>query len=316
MSEEKKVDRFYVERKDFGEFNRLKDKDSPFAGAHNKDIFLAAMVVGYHEKCKVPIKTKEGYFHEKDLLPTEEALIRAIAVSEEGALSVLLNKETVYSIAEQYAAGGIAYLKNKVFDVESYGSYAKKLEGELLRAYEKTVKKQPKVPQELEEILTVPITEMIEEGESESVEFKGSLIWDYNKKQSNKLMGMIIARTISSFMNSEGGVLLIGVDNNGKILGLEKDLGQLDGSTDNFELHLTNVINNCLGKIKGTLVRVKFEKIDDKQIAALFVKKSPRPVYLKYEGKTEFFIRSGNSCLPLDVSEATEYIKDHWPDLL
>jgi predicted HTH transcriptional regulator len=126
---------------------------------------------------------------------------------------------------------------------------------------------------------------------------------------------MVVARTISSFMNSNGGLLLIGVDNDKNILGLEKDLAQLDGSADKFELHITNVINNHLGKIKGTLVAVRFENIEGKQIAVLTVKKSPRPVYLKYEGKLDFFIRSGNSCQLLDVSEATEYIKDHWPDL-
>jgi len=314
MTEEKKVDRFYVERKDSDEFNRLKEKDSPFARAHNKDIFLAAMVVGYHEGRKVQIKSREGYFHETDLLPTEQALIRAIAVSEEGALSVLLDKQKVYSIAEQYAAGGIALLKAKVFSGE-YGSYAKKLEGELLRAYEKALEKQPEKAQTLEEAKSIPAVDLIKNGESDSVEFKGSLIWDYKNNRPNKLMGMVVARTISSFMNSNGGLLLIGVDNDKNILGLEKDLAQLDGSADKFELHITNVINNHLGKIKGTLVAVRFENIEGKQIAVLTVKKSPRPVYLKYEGKLDFFIKSGNSCQLLDVREATEYIKDHWPDL-
>lgn len=314
MTEEKKVDRFYVDKRDLSDFNRLKEKDTPFAGSQNKDVFLAAMVVGYHEGARVPLKTKEGYFMKSYLKDEELALINAIAVAEEKSLNVLLDPQKVFSIAEEYAAGGIQLLKEKVFS-EEYGSYAKKLESELLRTYEKAVAEQPKSPTP-EEIAAISISDLVKNGESGSVEFKSSLIWDYQKNHPNKkLMGMIAARTISSFMNSNGGVLLIGVDNDKKILGLEKDLAELDGTIDNFELHVTNVINKYLGKIKGTLVSIKFEKIEDKQVAALIIKKSPRPVYMKYEGKSEFFIRSGNSSQPLDVSEVPEYIKDHWPDL-
>lgn len=317
MTTEKKVDRLFVDKRDLDDFNRLKDKvekDSPFAGSQNKDVFLAAMVTGYHEGGRVALKTKEGYFWKSYLRDEELALIRAIAVAEEKSLNVLLDEAKVFQIAEEYAAGGIQLLKTKVFG-ESYGSYAKKLESELLRTLEKAISEQPK-SQTVEEIADLSIQDLIKNDESNSVEFKSSLIWDYAKKKPDKsLLGMVIARTISCFMNSKGGIILIGVGDDKKVLGLENDLAQLDGSTDNFELHLTNVINKHLGKIKGTLVRVKFEKVEDKQVVALIIKESPRPVYLKHEGKTQFYIRSSNSCQPLDVSEATEYIKDHWPDL-
>jgi hypothetical protein len=314
MAEEKKVDRLFVDKRDLDDFNRLKEKDSPFAGSQNKDVFLAAMVTGYHEGGRVPLKTKEGYFMKSYLRDEELALIRAIAIAEENNLNVLLDEQKVFSIAEEYAAGGIQQLKLKVFG-EGYGSYTKKLESELLHALENVVVAQPKL-QTLEEVAELPISDLVNNGESNSVEFKSSLIWDYKKKKPDKaLLGMIVARTISCFMNSDGGIILIGVGNDKKILGLENDLAQLDGSPDNFELHLTNVINKYLGKIKGPLVRIRFHKIEDKQIAALIVKKSPRPVYIKYEGRSEFYIRSSNSCQPLDMSEATEYIRDHWPDL-
>lgn len=314
MSEDRKVDRLYVDKRDVKDFNRLKEEDSPFAGSQNKDVFLAAMVVGYHEDSKIELKNREGYVREEYLSPEDLTLIKAIAVSETGDLKVLLDKQKVFSIAEQYATGGIALLKAKVFSGE-YGSYAKKIESELLRAYEKLPKIQPKRPETPEEMLSQPITDLIKKGETDIIEFKSSLIWDYKKKQPNKLMGMIVARTISCFMNSDGGTILIGVDNDRRILGLENDLAQLDGSEDNFELHLTNVVNTYLGKINRPLIAVRFNEVDSKRIAVVLVKKSPRPVYLKYEGKTEFFMRSGNSCQPLDVSEATDYIKDHWPSL-
>ena len=109
MSEVKKVDRLYVDRRDIKEFNRLKDRDSPFAGSQNKDVFLAAMVVGYHEGSRLELKQKEGYVREEYLSPEDLALIRSIAVSEEESLNVLLDKQKVFSIAEEYAAGGIKH---------------------------------------------------------------------------------------------------------------------------------------------------------------------------------------------------------------
>jgi hypothetical protein len=319
MTEEKKpkIDRFYVDKKDANDFNRLKEKDTPFAGAHNKEIFLAAMVVGYHEKCRIPIKNREGYFHEKDLTREEAALIRAIAVAEEGGLNVLLDKQKIYSIAEQYATGGISLLKTRILSGE-YGSYAKKLESELLREYEKIRENASKkqMPQTIEEIESKSLAELIENGETETLEFKSSMLWDIRKQQPSKDLKTVIARTVASFMNYNGGILLIGVDDDKKILGLDGDLSQLHESLDDFELTFTNLINTYLGKVNRTYADLKFEEIEDKKIAIVKVKKSPHPVYVRCEGKKEeFCIRSGNSCQPLEVSEANLYIKDHWPDL-
>jgi hypothetical protein len=317
MVEEKKpkVDRFYVDKKDFSDFNRLKENDTPFAGAHNKEVFLAAMIVGYHEGCRIEIKGREGYFHEKDLSKEDAALIRAIAVAEEGELNVLLDKQKIYSIAEQYATGGISLLKAKVLSGE-YGSYAKKLESELLRSYGKIRESEPKEPMAFGEPDSVSLVDLIKNGESDTLEFKSSMLWDSRKEQPSKELKTVIARTVASFMNSNGGILLIGVGDDKNILGLDKDLSQLHDSLDEFQLTFTNLVNTYLGKVNRVYVDLRFEKMDDKQIAVVRVKKSPHPVYVRCEGKKEeFCIRSGNSCQPLEVSEANLYIKDRWPDL-
>lgn len=313
MTEKKKVDRIYVDKKDIADFNRLKERDSPFTNCQSKEVWLAAMVVGFNEGGRIPLKNKEGYVRLEYFNDEEKTLIKSIAVTTEGNLNVLLDEQKIYSIAEEYATGGIAILKAKVFSGE-YGSYIKKLESELLRKFKENIENQAK-PQTLEETIDLSIHDLISRGESNLIEFKSSLVWDHKKQQPNKLMGMIVARTISSFMNSEGGVLLIGVDNNKKILGLDKDLAQTKGNKDDFELHFTNIVNSYLGKINRPLINLKFSEIESKEVAVVAVKKSPRPVYLKCEGKTEFFIRSGNSNQPLDISEATDYVKDHWPDL-
>jgi len=315
MSKRKKVDRLYVDKKDLDDWKRLKEKDSPFTGSDNKDVFIAAMVVGYHESSKIELKSKEGYFFADNLKPEELALIRAIAVSEEGSLNVLLDEQKVYSIAEQYATGGVKLLKSKVFSGE-YGSYAKKLESDLLREYDKILQNKPEKSQTLEDMVDISIVDLIVGGETDKVEFKSSLIWDYKRKQASKETKMAVARAISSFMNTDGGFLLIGVDDDKNIIGLENDLAQTHQSLNEFELTFTNAINTYLGKVNRPLISIRFDKAEGKDVAVIRVKPSPHPVYLKCEDKKEeFYIRSGNSSQPLDISDATQYIKEHWPDL-
>ena len=134
--ENKGPDRLNIRRSDRKDYARLLEKDSPFAGKENKDLFIMAMVVGFREGARVELDRKEGFIRIEYLNPNEESIIKAIAVAEEGGLDILLDKRKVYSIAEEYAAGGIKLLKDKVFS-GGYGSYIKKLESELTEEYEK-----------------------------------------------------------------------------------------------------------------------------------------------------------------------------------
>ena len=311
-----KIDRFYVSKKDFADFNRLKETDSPFSGSQNKDVFLAAMVVGFHEKCKIELeRKKEGYFHERNLDKREKALINAIAVAEEGELKALIDKQKVYSIAEQYATGGLALLKAKIFHGD-YGSYAKKLENELLRSYKKARISEPTVVKTIEELDSMAIEELIQNDESETLEFKSTMIWDVKKRLPRKELKVVIAKTVASFMNVNGGVLLIGVDDNNNVTGIAEDLAQFRKSKDEYIQSFTGLINTYLGKVCGPCVKMSFKTIGHKEVAVVRVSRTPRPVFLRPPGKKEeFCIRSGNISITLEVSEANLYIKDHWPDL-
>ena len=60
----------------------------------------------------------------------EKSVFYAIAVAEEN-LTVLSEEDEIYTIAEEYANGGIKLLKDKVFSKEP-GSFIKKFESELM----------------------------------------------------------------------------------------------------------------------------------------------------------------------------------------
>jgi hypothetical protein len=312
MSDSKKADRLYVDKKDLEVFNRLKEKDSPFAGVQNKDVFVAAMVTGYNQGCRIGLKNKEGYFFWDYLSQKEQALFNALAISEEGDLKVLLDRQKIFTIAEEYAAGGIALLKEKVFG-EEYGSYVKKLESELLNIQQKDQEKLKIPVPDVANVEKLPIKELIAKGEGEYLEFKSTIFWNIATGARDIKMAEIIVKVISSFMNSKGGILLVGVSDNKEILGLDDDLKLCKNSLDKLEVQITDFISKCIKKNNMLYVKLNFEKVDDKYIAIFRVKEAPHAVYVEYEvGKQNFFIRVGNNSEPLSMIEAIGYVKDKW----
>ena len=65
---------------------------------------------------------------------------------------------------------------------------------------------------------------LINRGEQENIEFKSSIRWDYSSSSANKKLQKNIIKAIVGMMNNKGGELLIGIGDNGEILGIENDL--------------------------------------------------------------------------------------------
>ena len=158
---------------------------------------------------------------------------------------------------------------------------------------------------------------MIAEGESDSVEFKSSLRWDYKEKCINKKLEEVIVKSVAAFANGQGGTLLIGVDDNGEILGLESDyagLGDID--RDKFELHLRNVLNNHFGvALVTTKLHVRFHSLADKEVCQIDITACTEPVLVKFPDKNgqlqeRFYVRSGNSSQELSKGDMLAYIKE------
>lgn len=154
---------------------------------------------------------------------------------------------------------------------------------------------------------------IIDKGENDQIEFKSSLRWDYRLKKANKILEKVIAKTISAFLNTEGGMLFIGVDDDGNILGLENDYGCLSkNSRDGFLLNLTNIINMQLGKSLHKFVHINIISINEKEVCIVTVEKSDKPVFMGKTDNEEFYIRASASSQPLGVRETYKYINSHW----
>ncbi len=157
------------------------------------------------------------------------------------------------------------------------------------------------------------VQELILAGESDSVEFKSTLRYDLRNKEVNKKLEYVIAKTIAAFMNSEGGNLFIGVDDNQNMLGLADDIATLSKpNIDGFELHLLEVIKKYIGIGLISHIKISFPTVEDTQICRIKVSKSGKPVFTQNEGKEDFFVRSGCSSQPLGREDQSAYEKAHW----
>lgn len=157
------------------------------------------------------------------------------------------------------------------------------------------------------------VQELITAGESDTVEFKSTLRYDLRAKCVNKKLEYVVAKTIAAFLNSEGGDLFIGIDDNQNALGLSDDIGTLKKkSVDGFELQLTKVIKKYIGGSHSTHIKTTFPVYDGVRVCRIRVAKSGNPVFTKFEDKEDFFVRSGCSSQPLTREEQSVYEKEHW----
>ncbi len=158
--------------------------------------------------------------------------------------------------------------------------------------------------------------EMIAEGENHSVEFKQTARWNVHTEERDPKIELVIAKTVAGFLNAEGGSLFIGVDDDGNVLGLDRDLGLMkEPDLDRYELWLTDLIGRCLGKPVVANVTVTFELVDRNQLCRVDVDQSLSPVFLDEPGgnrEADMYVRMGNSTRKLLTDEALEYVKNHW----
>lgn len=161
------------------------------------------------------------------------------------------------------------------------------------------------------------LLKLIEKGETSKLEFKSSLRYDYKLEKENKILEDVILKSIAAFANARGGTLLIGLDDDKNILGLENDFNTLKKSDiDGFELHITRLITNQFGlNILNEGILLYFEQINTNQICVIRINPSFRPLFLKTKNKNgnpieKFYVRSGNASQEINsLNEINNYIR-------
>jgi len=156
------------------------------------------------------------------------------------------------------------------------------------------------------------IDEIINLGESITLEFKSTFQWDVIRNEKNKALRKSSLKTIVAFLNSEGGMLVIGVEDNCNVFGISKDLAFTENSEDKFLNLLNTIICHYIGPEYSGLIKTRIESVEDKRVCIIDVDRSLIPAYLSWEKTKEFYIRMNNTSRSLDPEETVNYINQNW----
>ena len=161
------------------------------------------------------------------------------------------------------------------------------------------------------------IGDLLSTGESQRVEFKSTARWNVLAQQVDKRMEHVIVKTVCGFLNAEGGKLLIGVDDDGRVLGLDDDLKTLGkANTDAYELFLRQRLDTGLSIPTAGVVQIGFERVRGALVCVVTVAASGKSVFSKpHQGgsaHSEFWVRVGNATKQLHGEDMVDYMSIHW----
>jgi len=163
------------------------------------------------------------------------------------------------------------------------------------------------------------IEDLIAEGESDELEFKSTLRWDLALGTASKKLESVIVKTVAAFANAHGGTLVIGVADDGTVVGLSHDMHSLgDVDRDHFELHLRNVLAAQLpAAFMASKVQVRFHDVAGDDVCQVDIQPAKEAIVLEVADKNgqksqKFYVRSGNSSVELPLSEMSAYVKERF----
>ena len=153
------------------------------------------------------------------------------------------------------------------------------------------------------------IEEIIHRGEDGQTEFKSTLRWDLRQAKKSPDIEHASLKSICAFLNSEGGDLLIGVRDDGRIEGIETDQF---GNDDRFLLHLWTLIKTTMGHEVIEWVKTSLQKFGDKTVCRVNCRKATKPVFLNHKNNESFYVRVGPASNILEIRAALKYIEEHF----
>lgn len=167
--------------------------------------------------------------------------------------------------------------------------------------------------EQLSAALAGDLDTLIARGESANLEFKSSFRWDVRENKLNRALEGVVLKTLAGYMNGNGGTLLIGVADDGSVLGLDHDYQTLKKhDRDGFEQALMTAVAVKLGGDACHSVQIVFHSVQHKEVCRVMVAAMRRPVYVKDGDGPKLYVRTGALTRELNVQEAIDYTTSRW----
>jgi ATP-dependent Lon protease len=184
-----------------------------------------------------------------------------------------------------------------------------------ITARDERVGVQAAAQQEVGDTRLASLAELVALGEGPQVEFKQTARVNLITGQRDKIIELMVIKSIAGFMNAHGGTLLIGVADDGKIAGIEPDIKTLGNkqSRDGFALWLTGLLDNMLGPTATSNVTVSFDESAGPVVCRVDVQRGAKPTFVRgSKSDADLYVRLNNVTRLLNTADALEYSNSHW----
>ena len=151
------------------------------------------------------------------------------------------------------------------------------------------------------------VRSFIRRGEDICTEFKQTLSLDVTKQTKEKYITESALKTICAFFNTNGGDLVIGVDDDFNILGIEKELEKFHkGDPDKFLNTFKDLFKNHIGPEFYPFLDQKIIEINDMKVFLVSCKPTEKEVFMN---KIDFYVRTTPATDKLEGPSQINYIR-------
>lgn len=161
-----------------------------------------------------------------------------------------------------------------------------------------------KFSKEIYEDEDIDIKAIIENGEADDVEFKSTLRKNLHTGQNDAVITHSILKTITGFMNTKGGKLIVGIADDGTPVGLDQDEFE---NEDKVSTYLDNLLSDKVSANFGLYVTKTFEDYEDVRVLAITCRPALSPMYIKEKDREYFYVRSGNTTRELTGNQMKDF---------
>ena len=151
---------------------------------------------------------------------------------------------------------------------------------------------------------------IISSGETRNAEFKETFSLETKTKNKEKYLIEGKIKTIAGFLNTDGGTLIIGVDDESRTIGINEEIDLLHGSDDKYLLHFKDVVMKKIGPKFLTLINYSIQLVGNKKLLVIVCQPSSEPIYINSE--KDFFARTGPATEKLEGPTLVEYVAKHF----
>ncbi|MGD8242514.1 MAG: response regulator [Desulfobacterales bacterium] len=149
------------------------------------------------------------------------------------------------------------------------------------------------------------LPQLIQRGENDRVEFKSTLRWNLKTDRAERVIEKAWLKTVVAFLNSSGGTLVVGVGDDGAIIGIAADGFE---NEDKYLLHVNNRLQENVGLAHTACIRYHLAAVANQKVLVIQCRPSSQPVFLKMGKEEEFFVRVGPGSRKLSTSEVVAYV--------